>query len=313
MKKALKGSSFLFYFLTIIVFFILGGLFSGYMGVGKNQGLAGATILFGYALLYAFAALIIAIILVGKLKTIIIVYTNFILFILLSVLLFLGYLRHLEIEESKVPARQERFTPKPTVPAHPVHIIQFDNGMGQGFFSPNFVENDKLYFYSPSDPKAWNGIGEAIDSLVFYKNRNGQYDIQYAPPYFFPEIVKMDYEWLMIKVLTSGKYMLEVEINQQTGQSVLVDKFSGNLIYWPEFILNINSVEILEEYPQEVLVKPLENASVNRTTYAFLQPIAVRGDWIKVSLTDDGFNSLGEGWIKWKSNDKLIIRYNLFS
>lgn len=69
MKKALKGSSFLFYFLTIIVFFILGAMFSGYMGVGKNQGLAGATILIGYALLYAFGALILAIILAGRLKT----------------------------------------------------------------------------------------------------------------------------------------------------------------------------------------------------------------------------------------------------
>ncbi|EPR68365.1 hypothetical protein [Cyclobacterium qasimii] len=68
MKKALRGSSFLFYFLTIIVFFILGGLFSKYMGVGKNQGLAGGAIVLGNALMYAIGALIIAIILAGRLK-----------------------------------------------------------------------------------------------------------------------------------------------------------------------------------------------------------------------------------------------------
>ncbi|MDO6437405.1 hypothetical protein Q4534_08315 [Cyclobacterium sp. 1_MG-2023] len=313
MRKALKGSSFLFYFLTILVFFVLGGLFSRYMGVGKNQGLAGGAIVLGYALTYAFGALIVAIILAGKLKTKIIVYTNFILFIVLTIFIFLGYKRHLEMEKNKVPAQERLISPKPTAPAQPIHNIQFENGMGQGFFSPNFVENDKLYFYSPTDPRAWNGVGEAIDSLVFYKNRNGQYDIQYAPPYFFPEIVKMDYEWLMIKVITSGKYMLELEINQETGQSVLVDKFSGNLIYWPEFILNTNSVEIMEAFPQKVLIKPLENAAVNSISYVFLQPIAVQGDWLKVNLTDKEFFNLGQGWIKWKSNDKLIIRYNLFS
>ncbi|WP_339903281.1 hypothetical protein [uncultured Cyclobacterium sp.] len=313
MKKALKGSSFLFYFLTIVVFFISGGLFSNYMEVGKNQGLAGGAIVLGYALMYAFGALIVAIVLAGRLKTKIIIYANIVLFIIMTLFIILGYLRHLEIEENKVPAQQEQFTPKPTAPAQPIHNIQFENGMGQGFFSPNFAENNKLYFYSPSDPRAWNGVGEAIDSLVFYKNRNGQYDIQYAPPYFFPEIVKMDYEWLMIKVIISGKYTLEVEINQETGQSVLVDKFSGNLIYWPEFILNTNSVEIMEAFPQKVLIKPLENAAVNSISYVFLQPIAVQGDWLKVNLTDKEFFNLGQGWIKWKSNDKLIIRYNLFS
>ncbi len=290
----------------------MGAMFSGYMGVGKNQGLAGATILIGYALLYAFGALILAIILAGRLKTKIIVYTNFILFIVLSILLFLGYMRHLELERDKVPAQQKQITPKP-IPVQPVHNIQFEKVMGQGLFSPNFSANDKLYFYSPSNPNAWNGLGEVIDSLVFYKNHNGQYDIQYAPPYFFPEIEKLDYDWLMLKVLTSGKHMLEVEVNKETGQSVLIDKFSGHLIYWPEFILNINSVEILDAFPQKVLVKPLENASINTRPYDFLQPIAVRGDWLKVKLTDKDFSSLDQGWIKWRSGGKLIIRYSLFS
>jgi len=56
--------------------------------------------------------------------------------------------------------------------------------MDQGFFSLNYLENNKLYFYSPSDPNAQNGIGESIESLVFIKTQNGQYDIQYVPPTF---------------------------------------------------------------------------------------------------------------------------------
>jgi hypothetical protein len=313
MKKALKPYSFLFYFLAIVVFFILGGLFSNYIGVAKDQGLAGGAIVFGYALMAAIGALVLAIILAGRVKAKIIIISNFILFSILAILLLLGYIKYLEKEKNESPPQKREMTPKPTVPVQSIRHIVFDNEMGQGFFSPAYFENEKFFFYSPYDENAWNGIGEPIDSLVFAKDQNGQYTIQYAPPYFFPEIAKLDYDLLMIKVLTSGKFMVEVEINRETGQTVLLDKFSGDLVYWPEFILSINSVEILENHPQKILVKPLENASANPTAYEFLQPIAVRGDWLKVNLTDRDFSILDQGWIKWKSDKQLIVRYNLFS
>jgi len=313
MKKALKPYSFLFYFLSIFVFFILGGLFSNFLGVAKNQGLAGGAIVFFYALMAALGALVLAIIIAGRVKAKIIIVSNFVLFSVLAFLLLLGYLRFLEKEKNETPPQKREMVPKPTVPVQSIRHIVFDNEMGQGFFRPDYFENEKIFFYSPYGENAWNGVAEPIDSLVFAKNQNGQYIVQYAPPYFFPEMVKLDYDWLMIKVLTSGKFMVEVEINRETGQTVLLDKFSGDLVYWPEFILSINSVEILEKHPQKILVKPLENAAANLTAYEFLQPIAVRGDWLKVNLTDGDFSILDQGWIKWRSDDELLVRYNLFS
>ena len=44
-----------------------------------------------------------------------------------------------------------------------------------------------------------------------------QYNSQYTSLYKFPKIIKMDDVLLMIIVITSGKNMLEVEINQETG------------------------------------------------------------------------------------------------
>jgi hypothetical protein len=313
MKKALKPYSFLFYFLVIVVFFILGGLLSNYLGVARNQGLAGGAIVLGYALMTALGALLVAIILAGRAKARIIVRVNIILFSLLAVLMLLGYLRFLEKQKDNTPPRQRESIPKPTVPAQSINHLVFKNEMGQGFFKPDYFENEKYFFYSPYEKNAWNGGAEPIDSLVIGKNQNGQFTIRYAPSYFFPAIVKLDYDLLMIKVLTSGKFMVEVEINQETGQTVLLDKFSGDLIYWPEFIITINSVEILEKHPQNIRVKPMENASVNPTVYEFLQPIAVRGDWLKVNLTDSNYSILDQGWIKWKSDKQLLIRYNLFS
>ena len=123
MKKALKSSSFLFYFLVLIVFFILGGSFSGYMEVGKNQGLAGAAIVLGHALMYALGALILAIFLASRLKTRFIIYSNFMLFTLLSILIFIGYLKHLEKQKSNIHQPQYPKNPTPTVP---VKSIQKD-------------------------------------------------------------------------------------------------------------------------------------------------------------------------------------------
>jgi len=313
MKKALKPYSFLFYFLAIVVFFILGGLLSNYLGVAKNQGLAGGAIVLGYALMTALGGLVVAIILASRVQAKIIIWSNVILFTLLAILMLLGYLKFLEKQKNNPSPQHREMTPVPTAPVQSINHFVFEEDMGQGFFKPDYFENEKLFFYSPYHEDAWNGVSEPIDSLVFTKNQNGQITIKYAPAYFFPEIVKLDYGVLMIKVLTSGKFMIEVVINQETGQTVLLDKFSGDLIYWPEFIISINSVEMLEKYPQKILVKPLENASINSTSYEFLQPIAVRGEWLKVNLTDEDFSILDQGWIRWKSNEELLIKYNLFS
>ena len=35
--------------------------------------------------------------------------------------------------------------------------------------------------------------------------------------------------------------------------------------------------------------------------------------WIKVELIDENYNSLGQGWIKWREEGKLLISYSLLS
>ena len=218
MKKALKGSSFLFYLLAFVLFFILGGLFSVYLGAGKNQGLAGGAIVLGYALMYAVGAVIVAIILASILKTKTVVNANIVLFIIVILFIIIGYLRHLEKEANKIPARQEQYTPKPAAPAQPIQNIQLVNGLDQIFLSSNFVKNDKLYFHYTFNSRAWNGLEETIDNwLITIIGMGRQYNSQYTSLYKFPKIIKMDDVLLMIIVITSGKNMLEVEINQETG------------------------------------------------------------------------------------------------
>lgn len=53
MKKVFKPASLLFSFLCLIVFFLAGMFFAGWIEAGKNQGLAGGAIVLGWGVLFA--------------------------------------------------------------------------------------------------------------------------------------------------------------------------------------------------------------------------------------------------------------------
>jgi hypothetical protein len=135
----------------------------------------------------------------------------------------------------------------------------------------------------------------------------------YAPPWFYPEHLKLDYDMLYLKVLTAGREFLEVEVNRETGQTAWVDRFKGNLVYWPDFLLNVHSVEFIDPANQKVMIKPLTHASEVLSDYTDMHPKLIKDEWLKVDLSDENLNKLSEGWIKWKENNRLLIIYSLLS
>lgn len=89
MKKLVKPYSLLLYFLAIVTFFFIGVSIAGFTGAGKNQGLAGGAIVFGYGVIASFFALVSALLFSIKLERNIIIIINKVLAIIL--LLFLSY------------------------------------------------------------------------------------------------------------------------------------------------------------------------------------------------------------------------------
>jgi len=55
-----KPASFLYYFLVVVVFFLLGLIYADLTGAGDNQGLAAAAIVLMYGAISAFAAFVIS-------------------------------------------------------------------------------------------------------------------------------------------------------------------------------------------------------------------------------------------------------------
>jgi hypothetical protein len=44
-----------------------------------------------------------------------------------------------------------------------------------------------------------------------------------------------------------------------------------------------------------------------------MKPVMVKEQWVKVQLQDDDFQDVGEGWVRWRDENGLLIRYSLLS
>jgi hypothetical protein len=84
-------------------------------------------------------------------------------------------------------------------------------------------------------------------------------------------------------------------------------------MYWPEFLLSVNSIEFLDAENQQVFVKPLDHAGKTNTTCSFMKPLKIKQQWMRVLLLNDEFKATGKGWIKWNSKGKLLVKYSLLS
>jgi hypothetical protein len=151
------------------------------------------------------------------------------------------------------------------------------------------------------------------DSITFKRNKYNQFEIASAPAWLGPDIVKLDYDMLYFKVKSVGRDFVEVVGNTTTNRTTFANRFDGKLIYWPEFLLGVHSVEFPPGSKRAVRIKPLENASEDTTPFQFMRPILIRRNWMQVELQNADFGAIGKGWIKWVEDGKLLILYNLLS
>ena len=189
---------------------------------------------------------------------------------------------------------------------------QYHQAMGLGMAMPKFYENSVLYFYGNPNLEKPVSDHTPTDSLVFKRSEMGL-EIAYAPPWFAPAHLKMDYELLFIRMLSISHEFVEVMVNEFNGQTAYMDRTKNELRYWPEFLLTINSVEPLFSENNPVRVKPLSYAGLVSSPFSFLKPLRISDQWMQVELLDDNFKSHGKGWIKWREDGKLLISYSLLS
>lgn len=324
MNTYINIRSLILYVLGFLLFFCAGGIVANLARAGENQGLAAGAIVFGYAIIGGLIGIVATLIMVGLLPKKIIVRLNLAfsiaVMLMIGVFFFQAYQKRAfkkkeekEHKESKPLPATKPVIPVGFAPAVPGHSpIKNEEDLGLGFFVPWFTENEPVYFYGNINFEKTVQDHAPIDSITFLKTEFHGIDIKTAPPWLQPAHLKLDYEILYFKATAISLEWIEVIVNQATGQRYWLPSDSGKLLFWPEFLLRINSVELLDQR-QSVKVKPLENAANQILPFQFLRPIKVQNEWMEVELQNNGFQKIGAGWIKWRENGQLLILYNLLS
>ncbi|KAA3612503.1 MAG: hypothetical protein D8M58_20275 [Calditrichaeota bacterium] len=315
--KKINTSHILFYLLSALIFFFLGMVFAGITGAGKNQGLAGGAIVLGYGVMSGVIVFILAIVLARYLKNELIVLINKIYAALLIIFLLFSIYRYNTNRSDLNPDNQPQKTKVTTSSVSMISAPQALNSnkppMGLGMAKPNFHDLHVLYFYN--NPNLEKSISDHLptDSLVFKRTERG-IEISYAPPWFAPAHLKLDYDILYLRIISIQSGFIEVLVNEYNGQKSYLSKTNCQIKFWPEFLLTINSIEPLQPQNNLIRIKPLSHAApINMQEYAFLKVLRISNQWAYVEQFDDGFKSLGKGWVKWRENGQLIVSYSLLS
>tara|TARA_R110002072_G_scaffold182067_5_gene338247 strand:+ start:7232 stop:8233 length:1002 start_codon:yes stop_codon:yes gene_type:complete len=333
MRNLFKPASFGLYVLLLLNFFILGMYVAGVLGVAKNQGLAGGAIVFGWGVIFAGIAFIGGLILVNYISTKRVVKINIILLIVLLLAVGTLYLINSNRVDNQQPDESKEIQKKtktPTAVPLSIHLNFFkeflkrkefvdisdettNDEMGLGFFVPNFYEFPVLYFYGGVNLDKAIHEHAPQDSVVFIQREGYQLSTSYAPPWLYPEHLKLDYELMAFKVLGLGHDFIKVEVNKTTGQIAYLDKFKGTYKTWPEFLRTVSSLELIDKESQTVHIKPLHHAAKVQVAFKWMQPILIENNWMYVKLLDENHKEKGKGWIQWKECGKLLVTYNLLS
>jgi hypothetical protein len=184
--------------------------------------------------------------------------------------------------------------------------------LGLGLVKRDFYNTSTLFFCG--NPNLQKAVNEhlAYDSLVFQQTELG-YEISYAPPWFVPAVIKMDYDVLFLRANTLHHEFIQVTVNETNGQTAWINRFEATLIHWPEFLISVNKIESLDPENNPLRIKPLRHASLVNTQSTFLRTMQVKAQWIQVELLDDALQVLDTGWLRWHEQGRLVVRWSLFS
>ncbi|MGZ0016447.1 hypothetical protein [Yeosuana sp. AK3] len=299
-----------------MVGFLLAGWLVKVNGVTVGQGLAAGAIAVFYALIGGLVGILAAVLVKIKFNGFSILKANIILLLLavLSVILLIITPKKTVVlpeTESKEVSQAGFFLPdfKRTT----ANEITIEKALTLGMFSLDIKENTPLYFYGGVTFGKPVQEHSPIDSLVFFKKPEMYgLSVKSAPPWLMAETFKPDYGFVYFKALTLTQEFIEVEVNAQTGQTFWVSRYAGQLVLWPEFLLGVNSVELINAN-QTLKATPFDHASEYQGTYTYLRPQKIKGEWMEVALLDNDFKTIGTAWLKWLDCGIINVSYNVLS
>lgn len=322
MKKYVVGF-FLIISLLLIGFFS-GGTIAKYFFVNEGDGLAAAGTAAILALFGAAVGLIVSIILLRKLEERAKMILALLLFVISLALTWLFYFQFKERQRQRQLENAALFgirnegliafshkTHEMTATGRMDLKLVDGKEMGIGIVSIAPDNGKVLRFYSRPKHVELPEDLTAMDSLTF-KTEEHYVDIATAPPWFVPEYMKLDYGILHLVAVTVQQNWIEVIVNRTNGQTQWLYKEDVGFSYWPQFLLDVHSVELLNVTDFPPRIKPMDHASPDETVDAkgVFYPISVKDDWLQVHPDKEVDHDI---WVRWKKDGILLVRYSLLS
>jgi hypothetical protein len=113
--------------------------------------------------------------------------------------------------------------------------------------------------------------------------------------------------------VTLAPSWVEVVVSTRTGETYWVDRSAVRFVSWAELLVSVPAVEAIDAEATPVRVRPTDEADALSTAAAPLPPLAVNGEWLKVSIHHLADRIQPEGWIRWRRGDRLLVRYSPLS
>ena len=322
MKKFVVG----FFLIVSLLFigFVAGGTIAKYFFVSPGDGLAGAGTAAMLGFLGAGIGLILSIVILRKLEEKVRSILAAVLFVAALALWVIFYQQYKQRQEERERENAELFGDrKPsaevaqaaiaeTFPAESSELRLADGtemGIGMVTVSPEIGKT--LRFYSKPQHYELPENVQAIDSLTFKDSRHFV-DIATAPPWFAPQYMKLDYGFLQMIAITVQKNWIEVIVNKTNGQTSWVYRPDVSYATWSDFLLNVQSVELLNPTDFPPRIKPMDHSSPDESVNAngVFYPIAVKDDWLQVHPDKEVDHDI---WVRWKRDGILLVKYSMLS
>jgi hypothetical protein len=192
--------------------------------------------------------------------------------------------------------------------------------LGLGLVQVHPSPDRPLYFYAlaPADVEGHPDAAAPADSLTF---RQGEHHVEIAtaPPWFVPEVLKLDYDVLFLRTVTLAHDWVEVVVNtsaelpRMTPRTMWVRREAVAFRPWVAFLLDVAAVEPLDLEANPVRTGPDDGAAVLSEAWVPVRPLAVQGDWLLVSTLGLADRIPPAGWLRWRSGDRLLVAYAILS
>lgn len=179
------------------------------------------------------------------------------------------------------------------------------NTKGLIVLSNRYGNNDFIRFYN-EDESLW------YEFTFYYDDSDGKFEYEnedFAPFAFHP-----DYFSLALRCVGEDKSRFEVIVNEETGLKKFVRKTDKTLKFetFENHILKTFSIDFNRTENPLRKIPEGEIKVVDLPKEVTFHPVEIKGEWLKVRW-DNTKKDTDFGWVRWKENDKILIKLFYFS